>query len=72
MQAIVKGETGKFHKDNFKCVMFLGMDNFIIWSMEDFIEECLTWKILNIIKFSRVKKEIYEIFQPYFFVIFVF
>ena len=53
---LIKRKTGKFHKDNFKCVMFLGMDNFIIQSMEDFIEECLTWKILNIIKFSRVKK----------------
>ena len=51
-----KGKTGKFHKQNFKCVMLWGMDNFIIWSLEDFIEECLTWKILNIIKLSRVKK----------------
>ena len=50
----MEGETGKFHKDNFKCVIFLGMDNFIIRSMEDFIEECLTWTILNTRKYYKI------------------
>ena len=40
--------------------------------MEDFKEDCFTKKILNIIKFSRVKKGDYETFHTYFLVIFGF